>query len=166
MKLLNVFGKLNIRYNQSMKAKIGAVKADLKAAIDAAGGTYDIINSAVLENDYADVDFDFENFTDDPEEPFSMPGYELGYDELSNGIPVLWCAAGGDWEMPVAFCMYLGEDGKIHAYVPKDGNSFNKETNMAFGNDPDFGQREEIEKFGGYLFNMDAIRADTLKALA
>ena len=52
-----------------------------------------------------------------------MPGYEVGYEVLPSGILVLWCAARGDWEMPVAFCLYIGEDSEIHAYIPRDGNA-------------------------------------------
>ena len=150
-----------------IKAKIGITEAELKSAIDTAGGAYDAI-MAEDGNAYDEcsvISFDFENFTRNPEEPFNMPGYEVGYGILPSGIPVLWCAAGGDWEMPVAFCLYIGEDDEIHAYVPRDGNAFNKKTNKAFGNDEDLSMKEEIEKFGEYRFDMDRLRADADLAL-
>lgn len=150
-----------------IKAKTGITEADLESAINAAGCAYDVITAegSCISEDCSSVNFDFENFTRDPEEPFSMPGYEVGYGVLPSGIPVLWCAAGGDWEMPVAFCMYIGEDDRMHAYVPRDGNAFNKKTNKAFGNDEDLSTEEEIEKFGEYRFDMDRLRADADLAL-
>ena len=149
------------------KAKTGITDADLKSAIDAAGGEYDVImaDNSCAYSDCSAVSFDFENFTGDPKYPFNMPGYEVGYEVLPSGIPVLWCAAGGDWEMPIAFCLYIGEDDEIHAYIPRDGNAFNKHTNKAFGNDEELSSDEEADKFGGYMFSMEKLRVDADSAI-
>ena len=53
-------------------------------------------------------------------------------------VPGVGCYAGGDWEFPVFFFVYLDEDGKtLRAYVPKDGNIWNYDSNEAFGNSDD-----------------------------
>ena len=150
-----------------VKAKTGITETDLKSVVDAVGGAYNAImaEGGSACDECSAISFDFENFTADPDEPFSMPGYEVGYGVLHSGIPVLWCAAGGDWEMPVAFCLYVGEDGGTHAYVPREGNAFNKSTNKAFGNDENLSADEEIDQFGEYRFDMEKLRADADSAL-
>lgn len=51
-----------------------------------------------------------------------------------NGLTFCGCIAGGDWESPVFFIVYL--DGKkLRAYVPKEGNPWNTTTKSAYGND-------------------------------
>lgn len=150
-----------------IKAKTEITETDLKSVIDAANGAYNAImaEGGRACDECSAISFDFENFTADPDEPFNMPGYEVGYGVLPSGIPVLWCAAGGDWEMPIAFCLYIGEDGEIHAYIPRDGNAFNKHTNKAFGNDEELSANEEADKFGGYTFSMEKLRADADSAI-
>ena len=49
-------------------------------------------------------------------------------------IPVVGILAGGDWEYPVFFVIYWS--GKyLRAYIPKDGNPWNRKNKCAFGND-------------------------------
>lgn len=68
---------------------------------------------------------------------------KCGYKILKNGLPVLQVIAGGDWEFPVAFIFY--SDGvKLRAYIPNDGNVWNKKFNSAYGNNDD---EEEGEGF-------------------
>ena len=112
------------------------------------------------------IEFSTENCTCDPKEQFDMPGFFVGLDALPGGTPIMWFGAGGDWEQPIAFCIYLGEDNKIHAYVPREGNCFNKEKGAAFGNLPDMNAREEMESLGiEYNFDQGKMREEASKAL-
>ena len=95
-----------------------------------------------------------------------MPGFKFGQDMLFEGTPVMWFGAGGDWEAPLAFCIYLGEDNKIHVYVPREGNCYNKETNAAFGNSLGMSSQEEMQSLGiEYKFDMKKMREDASKVL-
>ena len=67
--------------------------------------------------------------------------------------------------MHLAFCLYIGEDDEIHAYIPRNGNAFNKHTNRAFGNDEELSPNEEADKFGGYMFSMEKLRTDADSAI-
>lgn len=155
-----------------VKAKKGVIEAEFLSAMEALmknTSPYDmtpIANILSEDLDKSEIEFDTENITGDPEEAFNMPGFAFGTDSLPKGTPVWWFGAGGDCEMPVAFCLYLGDDGKIHAYVPKDGNCYNKEKNAAFGNAVGFSAADEMSFLGiEYKFDMDKMRADASKAL-
>lgn len=51
-------------------------------------------------------------------------------------VPAVGCAAGEDWEYPVFFIVYMDQDGvTLRSYIPKDGNTWNYDTESAFGND-------------------------------
>jgi len=52
-------------------------------------------------------------------------------------VPVILMNAGGDWEVPVYFIVYLDDKKKIRFYSPKPGNVFNPKNKEAFGNDED-----------------------------
>ena len=45
--------------------------------------------------------------------------------------------AGGDWEVPVFFILYYDDKNKLRAYIPSDGNPYNRKTKEAWGNDCD-----------------------------
>ena len=145
-------------------AKAGVTVEELKNRIDDACGTWYIIWQDQIQTDLsklsAGVEFDCENVTEPDDEGWSMNGFTNGYDVLPNGVPVCWCGAGGDWECPIAFCLYIGEDGEFHAYVPKDENVYNKETNAAFGNNDDY---DEYKK---YKFDMDKMRDEAARNIA
>jgi hypothetical protein len=84
--------------------------------------------------DLSKVNFDFENYTSfrDNEEGFST--YPVGYWELNPGFHVFFVNAGGDWEYPICFIFYW--DGKqIRAYIPEDGNAWNKKEKCAYGSE-------------------------------
>ena len=95
-------------------------------------GKYDWISSGIFHEvfskvriDVSKIDFDFENFEIDDKIFFT-----------SQGVPYLRCLAGGDWEIPVRFFIYY--DGKsMRGYVPTKGNSFNRKTKSAIGNNID-----------------------------
>lgn len=77
------------------------------------------------------VKFDFENF--DHGENLTAPQGLLGFQTLPNGLQILGCRAGGDWEHPVYFIIYW--DGKkLRLYVPTRGNPWNTDTREAYGN--------------------------------
>lgn len=108
-------------------------------------------NHPTVMEDVSSVKFDFENWISDPEDGFNMPGFVPGYETLPNGTTVFWTAAGGDWEMPVALCLYMGDDGLLHAYVPDAGNSYNRQEARAWTMD-------EISAYGvKYEFNMRSL---------
>jgi len=178
----------------SRYAKADVTVNDLKQKIDAAGDVYEVLYrnpSKRIREDMSKVEFDCENVTDpDKHENFDMPGFQSGYETLPNGVAVCWVGAGGDWEDPLALCIYIGESGELRVYIPKDGNCYNFKTKAAFGNwypededgmwddtssdedEDDFGEYEEncecehhfeeMKHFGikQYKFDMEKLRAD------
>lgn len=112
------------------------------------------------------IEFSTENCTCDPKEPFAMPGFFVGLDALQGGTPIMWFGAGGDWEQPIAFCIYLGVDNKIHAYVPREGNCYNKDKNAAFGNVVGMCWQDELELMKiEYKFDQGKMREEASSAL-
>ena len=132
---------------------------------------YDGLHSALYENpaddDVSAVNFDTENIEEfGTEYSYNhLPGLENldGYEMLGEGdsaFPVLWVAAGGDWELPLVFVLYIGEDDNLHAYVPDDGNCYNREKMSAYGNnegDPDYGTGDPR-----YVFDVAKMKKDIL----
>lgn len=107
-----------------------------------------------ISKDLDKVQFDWENSE-----------YEEGECGIKvlNGWPFLLMWAGGDWEYPVRFIIYW--DGKKwRAYIPTEGNVFNKETKSAYGNEYDFG-KEEVEDEDIPKFDMDKFTDDILKRI-
>ena len=105
------------------------------------------------------VQFDCENITDpDNEESwFCWPEMRtVGYATLENGLEVCWYSAGGDWEAPIAFIVYLGEDDQLHAYVPERGNCYNKKFKSAYGNNDDYEEADD-DGFDQYEMEKDII---------
>lgn len=89
--------------------------------------------------DISKVHFDFENceFGPFPSMDDSTNGVRTMY--VQGGyLSFLGVTAGGDWEFPVYFIIYLDQDGKtFRAYIPKEGNVWNHKTKQALGNDED-----------------------------
>lgn len=133
---------------------------------------YDGLHSALYENpaddDISSVNFDTENMEEfGTEYSYNhLPGLKNldGYEMLGEGdsaFPVLWVAAGGDWELPLVFILFIGEDGKLHGYVPEDGNAYNHEKKSAYGNndgDPVYGDKEDTR----YVFDVEKMKGDIL----
>lgn len=135
-------------------------------------GKYDGLHYALYENP-ADDDISVVNFDTENMEEFgteysynhlpgleNLDGYEMLGKEGESSFPVLWVAAGGDWELPLVFILYIGEDGKIHAYVPEDGNCYNREKMSAYGNnegDPEYGTGDPR-----YVFDVEKMKGDIL----
>jgi len=96
-----------------------------------------------IEKDLQKVDFDFENYTSFESESYA--DYPVGYRELKHGFHTFFVNAGGDWEFPICFVLYWG-DKKLRAYIPKDGNAWNKKEKCAYGSDSLEKSDEEIQK--------------------
>ncbi|MFA5366700.1 MAG: hypothetical protein WC333_02350 [Dehalococcoidia bacterium] len=87
-----------------------------------------------IQKDLSKVQFDFENYTYfGKNEGFST--YPVGYREIAPGFHIYFVNAGGDWEWPICFIFYLGRKDKLRAYIPEDGNAWNKEKKVAYGSD-------------------------------
>lgn len=80
-------------------------------------------DTAPAHKDVHKIDFDFENYEVE----------ENGNEQLPDGTAIIWAFAGGDWECPVWFVMYLDPTNKIRAYIPTDGNTFCKQCKCAIG---------------------------------
>jgi hypothetical protein len=123
--------------------------------------------SEKIQKDLKKIEFDFENFSiGDAADETGFENYPCGFEVLDNGLPVLFVNAGGDWEFPICFCIYW--DGKqFRAYIPTDGNAFNKKEKCAFGSEfveeiPENPmQIDEMRK----LIDPDAIRKDVVNRI-
>ena len=80
-------------------------------------------SNSLANKDVSKIDFDFENSEIDRE----------GEKALPDGTSIIWAYAGGDWEYPVYFVLYLDPDNHIRAYVPKDGNTYCHKCKSAWG---------------------------------
>jgi hypothetical protein len=67
-----------------------------------------------------------------------------GIKTSNKGIAYLQCYAGGDWECPVCFFVYY-DGSKLRGYVPLKGNSINRDTKMAFGNESSSPEEDSTE---------------------
>jgi hypothetical protein len=124
--------------------------------------------SPQLKQDMGKVEFDWENYTSATDlidmawrsrHPHIKDEYGYSFDIMgphnrmgSEGVSWIGCAAGGDWEEPVFFMLYM-DQGQVRAWIPKDGNCWNRTTKQAFGNDEDADPKdikEQIKKSGKY----------------
>lgn len=105
------------------------------------------------------IRFNLENYTFD-EDGFDMPGFIHGY-KMIGDIPVCWFGAGGDWEMPIAFLVFPDKDGKLKAYLPDNGNCYNRKINSAYGNEIDESEMEDMN----YNFNMNDMENEFLLSI-
>lgn len=78
--------------------------------------------------DVEKIDFDFEN----------CEGATEGKNSLPDGTAIIWCWAGGDWEYPVHFVVYLDPQDHLRAYVPSDGNIYCHTCKRACGSCGDY----------------------------
>lgn len=152
----------------SRYAKANQSIEDLSSKIEDAGGVYEIVYSGSggqVCTDLAKIDVDFENVESfDSEDAYNhLPGLETldGYEMVGEGdkaFPVLWCAGGGDWELPLVFVLYIGQNGELRGYIPEDGNCYNKDEKAAYGNndgDPEYGDNDPR-----YVFDVAKMRVD------
>jgi hypothetical protein len=112
-----------------------------------------------IEKDYKKVDFDTENMEWHVGEGYA--GGITGFRTLSNGRAILGITSGGDWECPVYHIIYW--DGtQLRGYVPTDGNPWNTQTNMAYGNDEMNDETNCQQRFGCSVedVNIDQSKVD------
>lgn len=117
--------------------------------------------STQLKQDLSKVEFDWENYDSGTDlvdiawygEKDNIFGYSKSimgpHNQLgSAGVSWIGCAAGGDWEIPVFFMLYM-DQGEVRAWIPKEGNCWNRTTKQAFGNDEDADDKDswkQLEK--------------------
>ena len=74
-----------------------------------------------------------------PAEDMTVKFYTHDYDiesyEQMDGYAVAFCKAGGDWETPVYSVFYIDAANEMRLYIPRNGNTFNIETNTAYGSE-------------------------------
>jgi hypothetical protein len=75
---------------------------------------------------------------------------------------------GGDGEFPVNFIVYVDQNNKNNLYIPTDGNTFNKKTKAAYGNDNNdddhkyYSKKRDEYLLPEYDFNKDLFLKDIL----
>lgn len=120
---------------------------------------YDLIHSGEFSIEKNGIDVDFENV--DFIGKYSVPGSEnLKLIEMIGDTPVAWCACGGDWEMPLVFCIYMNSNGKLAGYIPKEGNAYNKKHMCAFGSEPYGEELDEDEAEKLHKVEVNELRKD------
>ena len=141
----------------SRYAKLGQTIEDLKRMISDNGGVKETIYNDKLKvhKDLLKVDMghDFAGLLSETkwESVQGIPDYEM----IGSGngqFPVAWCYSHSDGEFPVAFVLYIGQEGKLRAYIPNDGNSIcgsHSRQKEAYSHD-DMGSGSEYD--GGYWF--------------
>lgn len=136
------------------KISLKELQEKLSPILDDEDFPYNLGSHPTISRDLDKVQFDYENC--DYTNGFS--GYPAGYEILPNGMPVLYVSVGGDWEHPIMFCLYY--DGKkVRAYIPKEGNVWNRKTKSAYGNEP---RGEEVEESEIPNADPDAIKKDIM----
>jgi hypothetical protein len=116
-----------------------------------------------VRDDLSKIEVDTENV--DYIGEYEMPGTEsLEHFEMigtgGTAFPVAWCACGGDWENPLAFVLYIGQKGELRAYIPKDGNVYNKKEKAAYGNNDDDPSWDDDPDNPLLQFDADKLRTD------
>ena len=112
----------------SRYAKSNQTIEDLKNMIEANGGLKEIVYNDKLKvyKDLLKVDMDFDHIGLLSESTFpsakGIPSYEM-IGRGATSYPVAWCYAQADGEWAVAFVIYIGQEGKLRAYIPVDGNN-------------------------------------------
>lgn len=98
-------------------------------------------NCPQVAKDLRKIRFDYENVTCNHDDPFGKREEKednlVGYHTLDNGFTFLGVQAGGDWERPVFFILYLDHKGVLRGYIPSDGNVFNPIFKTAYGSEGD-----------------------------
>lgn len=115
-----------------------------------------------MEKDLSKIKFDFENYEYGE---YGYMNYPCGYEVLENGLPVLFVNAGGDWETPICFIIYW-DGSDLRAYIPNNGNVYNRKEKCAYGseNDPE-AYEEEMEEAEEKGCNADEIRKDIINRI-
>lgn len=111
-----------------------------------------------IGNDISKVSFDFENY--EYNAPYSASHSKIVGPKRFGNLSVIGVVVGGDWEYPVHFFIYLDKNGKtLRAYIPRNGNPWNKTNKSAFGND-DESDKKEIERLTNKKYDNDYFDID------
>lgn len=115
--------------------------------------------TSILTKDWSKINLDQENV--DYCGTFLTPGAEdLSEFEMLGDFPVAWVAAGGDWELPLIYVLYIGDKGELRAYIPKDGNAYNHKEKCAYGSEEDEEFMENFDEEKEYVFDSAKLRED------
>ena len=153
------FAKANVTIDD-LKNKIMSINnnGDINDAL------YDIYRNyapKIIYKDLSKINFDMENIEYVGE--FSTPGTEdLEPFEMLGNFPVAWVCAGGDWEQPLVFVLYIGDKGELRAYIPKDGNAYNHKEKCAYGSEEDPDEAENFDVENDYKFDSNKLREDVM----
>lgn len=82
---------------------------------------------SIRQKDLKKVKFSFDNII------FRQEDKLMGFHQLGE-LSFLGLSAGGSWEWPVHFILYVNEKNQIRGYIPENGNLYNKKTASAYGN--------------------------------
>ena len=136
------------------------LKAKLQPILDGDDFPYEM--TPKIDKDLSKINFDWENY-DYENQGYNC--YPCGYEVLSNGLPVLFINAGGDWEIPICFCLYW--DGKaVRGYIPTEGNIFNVKEKCAYGSEDNTEEyEEEYDKMNEKNGDPEAIRKDVMNRI-
>lgn len=113
---------------------------------------------AVFRKDLSKVGFDLENI--------GTARWGTGPFVMVNGVPMLFAWAGGDWEWPVHFVLYVDPQHQVRGYVPQDGNRYNRATKQAYGNDDEADELDLQQHFGTDDWNYATTDAEHTAMLA
>lgn len=107
---------------------------DLKKMIEDNGGLKEIVYNDKLKvyKDLLKIDMGVDVVDFIPESAIG------NHFQMVNGdggdYPIAWCYANAEGEQPIMFVLYIGQEGKLRAYIPDSGNNIcnahtrNKET--------------------------------------
>lgn len=103
-------------------AKIGQTVENLKQMIEDNGGLKAIVDNCKLkvhkDLHKVDVGHDIIGFVGGD----GVPTYEMIGEGLAS-FPVAWCFTHNSDELWVEFVLYIGQEGKLRAYIPTHGNN-------------------------------------------
>ena len=150
-------------------AKANQTTDNLKAAIETVGSLHDVVELPKVKKDLSKIDVDFENVMSISEwgkeggdGPDNSPTEKV-FDEIEmltdvegKQFPVEWCLCGGDWQLPVLFVVYLDHENHLRAYIPSDGNTYDRKTKAAYEGDDENG----IKVWHGWWKNAEALSKD------
>lgn len=117
----------------SRYAKPGQTIEDLKSMIEKEGGLSEIVYNDKLKvhKDLLKIDLGVDVVDFIPESAIGNPFQMVNG---SGDYPIAWCYANATGEQPIMFVLYIGQEGKLRAYIPDSGNNIcnahtrNKET--------------------------------------
>ena len=118
----------------SRYAKPGQTIEDLKRMIEDNGGIKETIYNDKLKvhKDLLKIDLGVDVVDFIPESAIGNPFQMVNGD--GGDYPIAWCYANAEGEQPIMFVLYIGQEGKLRAYIPDSGNNIcnahtrNKET--------------------------------------